>query len=378
MNNLVIANPERLDDQSFKITISEKDYEYQISEDKDVDKVIDKLNKWIERGPDSMGGLYDYIKRSFQLVGEYHEPVIEDELPMEEPEPEFELPSEGKDLDEVQSNELEFLVDIISNSEVNITLGEFSAVFNLSGNADDFEAGLTDLIKEEMTLKDRIDLNTFLVKELDTDNSVDIYNLSELVLDPEFEIVNSLDDLETDEESMEEPIEDTSSEEGSEEEIQSEEVPNEDISDEEQEGSDEIVDSQSVEGSILTETPELFDIEFDSLEDEEESFTLEDLLINEDFLNSLRDLGLSLFKFTNKDNQLDNLYFVGGVNSEDGSLYSLTYKMGESYITLDREFEDLSTNEYELSNIEDLSVVTNYIGNLLDLVYSRDLGENYE
>ena len=160
MNNLVIANPERLDDHSFKISISGKDYEYEISEDKDIDKVIAKLVQWISRGEDSFGGLYDYIKRSFQLVGEYEEPVIEEDVPEE---PVFELPSEGKDLDEVQSNELEFKVDIVSSNEVNISLGEFSAVFCLSGNVDNFETELRDLVKEDMTLKDRIDLNTFLV-----------------------------------------------------------------------------------------------------------------------------------------------------------------------------------------------------------------------
>lgn len=52
--------------------------------------------------------------------------------------------------------------------------------------------------------------------------------------------------------------------------------------------------------------------------------------------------------------------------------------MGDSYSTLDGEFEDLSTNEYELSNIEDLTIVTNYLGRLLDLVYNRELGEDNE
>ena len=69
--NLEISQPERLDDSSFKITISGNDYEYQISEDKDIDKVIDKINTWLERGPEANGGLYDYIKRSFKLIGPY-------------------------------------------------------------------------------------------------------------------------------------------------------------------------------------------------------------------------------------------------------------------------------------------------------------------
>lgn len=445
MNNLVIANPERLDDQSFKITIAGKDYEYEISEDKDIDKVIAKLVRWISRGDDSFGGLYDYIKRSFQLVGEYEEPVVEDELPEE---PKSILPSDGQDLDDVQSNELEFKVDLLSSSEVSVSLGEFSAVFSLAGNADNFETELRELVKDEMTLKDRIDLNTFLVKELDTDNSVDIYNLSGLVLDPNFEIVSSVEGEEltdlavdgehevpdivigdtTDEvdvpsndaevvdtegvvsdEDAEDDLEDEAL--NAEEDLTDDYEPSEDEESEENDSDEEDgEDSKSKKkskkskkskkkskkskkesydafGNLLTED-EMFDgvidlpvepTEIDFTDEEvEEKFTLEDLIVSEDFLSSLRDLGLSLFKFTNKDNNLENLYFVGGINSNDGTLYTLTYQMGDSYSTLDGEFEDLSTNEYELSNIEDLTIVTNYLGKLLDLVYNRELGEDNE
>ena len=421
MNNLVIANPERLDDQSFKITIAGKDYEYEISEDKDIDKVIAKLVQWISRGDDSFGGLYDYIKRSFQLVGEYEEPVVEDELPEE---PASILPSDGQDLDAVQSNELEFKVDILSSSEVSVSLGEFSAVFSLAGNADNFETELRELIKDEMTLKDRIDLNTFLVKELDTDNSVDIYNLSGLVLDPNFEIVSSVEgeeltDLAVDGEHEVSDINigDTTDEVNvpsddievvDTEEVVSDEDTEDDLEDEALNAEEDLTDdyepsededskpkkkskkskkeSVNVSGNPLTEDEVFGDIDFtvepteiDFTDEEiEEKFTLEDLIVSEDFLSSLRDLGLSLFKFTNNDNKLENLYFVGGVNSNDGSLYTLTYQMGDSYSTLDGEFEDLSTNEYELSNIEDLTVVTNYLGKLLDLVYNRELGEDNE
>ena len=392
MNNLVIANPERLDDQSFKITIAGKDYEYEISEDKDIDKVIAKLVQWISRGEDSFGGLYDYIKRSFQLVGEYEEPVVEDEIPEE---PESILPSDGQDLDDVQSNELEFKVDILSSSEVSVSLGEFSAVFSLAGNADNFETELRELIKDEMTLKDRIDLNTFLVKELDTDNSVDVYNLSGLVLDPNFEIVSSVEgeeltDLAVDGEHEVSDIfiddttdeVDVSSDEA--EVVDAEEDLKDDYeSDEDIEGSKSKKESCNTFGNLLTED-EMIDlpVEFTEIdftdEEVEDKFTLEDLIVSEDFLGSLRDLGLSLFKFTNKDNKLENLYFVGGINGNDGTLYTLTYQMGDSYSTLDGEFEDLSTNEYELSNIEDLTIVTNYLGKLLDLVYNRELGEDNE
>lgn len=441
MNNLVIANPERLDDHSFKISISGNDYEYEVSDDKDIDKVIAKLIQWISRGEDSFGGLYDYIKRSFQLVGEYHEPVVEETV---QEEPSFELPSDGKDLDDIQSNELEFKVDILSNSEVSISLGEFSAVFTLSGNVDNFETELKDLIKEDMSLKDRIDLNTFLVKELDTDNSVDIYNLSGLVLDPDFEIVSdesinssdedttdidtndaldftsvdvpedsvSIDDIDLDvEESVEDDFDevlidsDEQDEDSEEDEDLDDEPDEEEDSDEEpkkkktkkkstkkssksKKKSKSKKESVEVSGSILSEDLDdislsdtqvsNIDIDFDIDSDGDVALTFEDLISSDDFLSSLKDLGLSLFKISSNKGDLDSLYFIGGVNSNDGSIYTLTYQMGDSYITLDGEFEDLSTNDYELSNIKDLSVVTDYLGKLLDLVYSRDLGEDNE
>lgn len=442
MNNLVIANPERLDDHSFKISISGNDYEYEVSDDKDIDKVIAKLVQWISRGEDSFGGLYDYIKRSFQLVGEYHEPVVEETVPEE---PSFELPSDGKDLDDIQSNELEFKVDILSNSEVSISLGEFSAVFILSGNVDNFETELKDLIKDDMSLKDRIDLNTFLVKELDTDNSVDIYNLSGLVLDPDFEIVSdesiyssdgadetndidvsldstsievpedsiSIDDIDLDvEESVEDNFDEVLIDSDEQDEDSEEEEDLDDESDEEEDSDEESKKKkktkkkstkksskskkkskskkESVEfnGSVLSEDLDdislsdtqvsNIDIDFDIDSDSDTTLTFKDLISSDDFLSSLRDLGLSLFKISSNKGNLDSLYFIGGVNSNDGSIYTLTYQMGDSYITLDGEFEDLSTNDYELSNIEDLSVVTDYLGKLLDLVYSRDLGEDNE
>lgn len=441
MNNLVIANPERLDDHSFKISISGNDYEYEVSDDKDIDKVIAKLVQWISRGEDSFGGLYDYIKRSFQLVGEYHEPVIEETVPEE---PSFELPSDGKDLDDIQFNELEFKVDILSNSEVSISLGEFSAVFTLSGNVDNFETELKDLIKEDMSLKDRIDLNTFLVKELDTDNSVDIYNLSGLVLDPDFEIVSdesinssdedttdldandaldftsvdvpedsiSIDDIDLDvEESVEDDFDEVLIDSDEQDEDSEEDEDLDDGSDEEEDSDEESKkkktkkkstkksskskkkskskkESVEVGGSVLSEDLDdislsdtqvsNIDIDFDIDSDGDIALTFRDLISSDDFLSSLRDLGLSLFKISSNKGNLDSLYFIGGVNSNDGSIYTLTYQMGDSYITLDGEFEDLSTNDYELSNIEDLSVVTDYLGKLLDLVYSRDLGEDNE
>lgn len=441
MNNLVIANPERLDDHSFKISISGNDYEYEVSDDKDIDKVIAKLVQWISRGEDSFGGLYDYIKRSFQLVGEYHEPVVEETVPEE---PSFKLPSDGKDLDDIQSNELEFKVDILSNNEVSISLGEFSAVFTLSGNVDNFETELKDLIKEDMSLKDRIDLNTFLVKELDTDNSVDIYNLSGLVLDPDFEIVSdesinssdedntdvdtnvdldftsvevpedsiSIDDIDLDvEESVEDDFDEVLIDSDEQNEDSEEDEDLDDESDEEEDSDEEPKKKktkkkltkksskskkkskskkESVEfnGSVLSEDLDdislsdtqvsNIDIDFDIDSDGDVALTFEDLISSDDFLSSLKDLGLSLFKISSNKGDLDSLYFIGGVNSNDGSIYTLTYQMGDSYITLDGEFEDLSTNDYELSNIKDLSVVTDYLGKLLDLVYSRDLGEDNE
>ena len=85
MENLIIENPTKLTDTSFKITINGKDFEYEISDDKNIDSVIEKLNTWIDRGEDSFGGLYDYIKNTFKLVGEYEEPVedLEDDIDLD-------------------------------------------------------------------------------------------------------------------------------------------------------------------------------------------------------------------------------------------------------------------------------------------------------
>ena len=415
---LVIVNPEVLDDKSFKINISGKDYTYEISEDKDIDKVVNKISTWIDRGPNAMGGLYDYIKRSYKLVGEYQEPIVEDEGMEDEGPEEQVLPSEDVDLDETLENVLDIVVEEVSKTEVKLTIGEFDAVFTVVGSMTTFLDELSVLIKEDMTLLDREKLNVFLLKGLETDVMEDFYNLSGIITDESFELVSSLEvDEEPEDETIEEPVVEEPVEESvlveaddvkdlrnkirdgyaKIKEIQEKESiknPNkrvEDIQtketikimkdirawgdelDELRDRRKDLTEADDVSGDIL-----LGDVQVEELpevsQESEEDISVEDLAASESFISKLSDLGLSLFRIKSKDMKEDStLFFIGGVNSSNGSLYSLSFDFGVPYISLGEDFKSLKGNAYELNNFGDMETVTKFIDKLLSIVYNKEL-----
>lgn len=387
--NLEISQPERLDDSSFKITISGNDYEYQISEDKDIDKVIDKINTWLERGPEANGGLYDYIKRSFKLVGSYEEPITEEE-PVEE-NPEVDLPSDNTDTDEIvdETNMLEFDVHI-DEQDVSISLNDWTGSFTIIDNDEDFVDILHENINEEMTLKDRTNLLIQLIRNLDADNLTDYYNLINLILNNEVDIVddidkveepveeepedvdldvsNGLDDAEP-ESDTEEPAGETEPEElNASEHFETKIVINEDDSETTWASYGKPI-SIDMHDQDLQEPVQIYNNEADT---ESEELTLDSLIDNEAFIEDLINLDLSLFKIT-KDN--DILYFIGGINNK-GNKFSLSYNNNET-VELTNQFDELKNLDSCLNNIEDLSVVTAYIEKLLNFVYNKDLKGDY-
>lgn len=361
MDSLIIENPVRLTDTSFKITINGQDFEYEISEEKDIDAVIDKLNSWIDRGEESFGGLYDYIKRTFKLVGEYEEPI--EEAPEDEIDNGPELvgtPSDSVDVDEPVANQLDINVNV-EEKEVTISINEWSAIFTI---LDDDDIAFTDMLEEyindEMTLKDRTDLIVELARKLQADDPVDFYNLFNLILDTGVDIVNSFDEVE--EESLqsetptvEEPVGDldTSVEEPNFEE--SEEIEGNQIN-------EDFYEENTGEEMVAGEPAE-------EIEEEPEEITLNDLINNEGFINDLIKLDLSLFELTNKDNE--KIYFIGGINNR-GNKFSLSYTT-EPPIELTDQFNELKNKDVCLNNIEDLNTVVDYINKLLDVVYNKEL-----
>lgn len=354
MDNLIIENPVKLTDTSFKITINGQDFEYEISEEKDIDAVIEKLNNWISRGEESFGGLYDYIKRTFKLVGEYEEPVEEMPEDMVSDEPELvDIPSDLVDADEPVANQLDIDVNI-EDKEVTISINEWSAIFTI---LDDDDVAFTDMLEEyvndEMTLKDRTELIVELARKLQADDPVDFYNLFNLILDTGVEIVNSFDEIEDNEE-----FEPTSIENNSYEEIESIEEP-------------EFEESEEVTGEIIEE--DFHDESNDTVTDleDDEHITLEGLINNEGFIDDLIKLDLSLFELTNKDDE--KIYFVGGINNK-GNKFSLSYTT-EPPIELIDSFDELKDKEVCLNNIEDLNTVIDYINKLLDIVYNKKLAD---
>lgn len=364
MNSLIIENPTKLTDTSFKITINGNDYEYEISEEKDIDKVIEKLNTWIGRGPESFGGLYDYIKRTFQLVGEYQEPVEEEAIEDIEEGPSVEIPSDEKDIDEVEEDQLELTVNI-EDDKVKISLEEWTGSFKV----DDVEA-FTDTIneytKDEMTLKDRTELAVQLIKIMDADDMTDFYNLINLLLNTEVDIVDSLDKIE--EEPIEEPVNEPT------EEPETSEEPSETGEPEEETPEETREESVEVDGNILQED----DNEFNLYSDEEElveetaKLTIDDLIKDETFLNDLIDLDLSFFKITKEDEvEHQVIYFIGGIN-EVGNKFSLSYST-EKPIELLGQFDDLKDLNVCLNNIEDLNTVVDYISKLNEIVYNKEM-----
>lgn len=341
MDNLIIENPTKLTDTSFKITINGEDFEYEISEEKDIDAVIDKLDQWIDRGEDSFGGLYDYIKKTFKLVGKYEEPV-EEFTDMEEPieEPEIDLPSDLVNPEEPVANQLDLNVDIEEN-EVQISINEWSAKFTINDTEDEkFTDMLTQYVKDEMTLKDRTELIIELAKTLEANDIVDFYNLINLILDTGVEIVNSFDEVEEPEEEVEEaPLEGPAI----------------------QEESEELGDLEEPEEEVTNE--------------EDDKLTLEELIGDNSFIQDLIKLDLSLFEIVNRKTN-DKIYFIGGIN-DIGNKFSLSYTT-EPPIELLGQFDELKDIPECLNNIEDLDTVVDYVNKLLDIVYNKELGDMEE
>ena len=365
MDSLIIENPVRLTDTSFKITINGQDFEYEISEEKDIDAVIDKLNNWIDRGEESFGGLYDYIKRTFKLVGEYEEPIEEAPEDVIGNGPELvDIPSDSVDVDEPVANQLDINVNV-EDKEVTISINEWSAIFTI---LDDDDTAFTDMLEEyindEMTLKDRTDLIVELARKLQADDPVDFYNLFNLILDTGVDIINSFDEVE------EEPVQP---------ETPAIEEPTEDLNTPVEEPVEEpdFEESEKIEGNQINENfyeentgEEIVAGEpAEEVEEEPEEITLDDLVNNEGFISDLVKLDLSLFELTNKDNE--KIYFIGGINNR-GNKFSLSYTT-EPPIELIDQFNELKNKEVCLNNIEDLNMVVDYINKLLDIVYNKEL-----
>ncbi len=383
--SLQIENPYKISENAFVITVNGQEYEYEIPEDKDIDQVVERIEQWLERGEDAWGGLYDWIKASFKMVGEYEQPIEEDdsedtEDPLLSPEEgplTVDIPSDVNDVNEVISEdkalELEFKIE---EDNVNISIDDWSADFEIIDTTEDFTDILDERVKDEMTLRDRTLLIVDLIRGLDTEDEVNYYNLINLLLNTDIKIVDSFE--KADEESTENSVEP----EPVSEPTNIEEQPSEDkFNYEPVEG---LADSETltIKGSYKkalveeglwdgTQTgPETIqDTEVDDTT-EEEKLELEDLVVNKSFIDDLISLELSLYAITSQDKK-KTLYFIGGID-ERGSKYSLSYSNREP-IEIPDTFEECDKMEVCLNNIEDLNTVVDYIDKLLGIVYNQEI-----
>lgn len=383
--SLQIENPYKISENAFVITVNGQEYEYEIPEDKDVDQVVERIEQWLERGEDAWGGLYDWIKASFKMVGEYEQPIeeddgenIEDPLLSSEEEPlTVDIPSDVNDVNEIidegKALELEFKIE---EDNVNISIDDWSADFEIIDTTEDFTDILHERVKEEMTLRDRTLLIVDLMRGLDTEDEVNYYNLINLLLNTDIEIVDSFEKAE------EENVEPSVEPEPVIEPTNVEEQPSEDKFD--YEPVEGLADSETltIKGSYKKALVEdgLWDgtqtgpetIQDIDVEDavEEEKLELEDLVINKSFIDDLISLELSLYAITSQDKK-KTLYFIGGIN-ERGSKYSLSYSNSEP-IEIPDTFEECDKMEVCLNNIEDLNKVVDYIDKLLGIVYNQEI-----
>lgn len=383
--SLQIENPYKISENAFVITVNGQEYEYEIPEDKDVDQVVERIEQWLERGEDAWGGLYDWIKASFKMVGEYEQPIeeddgenIEDPLLSSEEEPlTVDIPSDVNDVNEIidegKALELEFKIE---EDNVNISIDDWSADFEIIDTTEDFTDILHERVKEEMTLRDRTLLIVDLMRGLDTEDEVNYYNLINLLLNTDIEIVDSFEKAE------EENVEPSVEPEPVIEPTNIEEQPSEDKFD--YEPVEGLADSEmlTIKGSYKKALVEdgLWDgtqtgpetIQDIDVEDavEEEKLELEDLVINKSFIDDLISLELSLYAITSQDKK-KTLYFIGGIN-ERGSKYSLSYSNSEP-IEIPDTFEECDKMEVCLNNIEDLNTVVDYIDKLLGIVYNQEI-----
>lgn len=383
--SLQIENPYKISENAFVITVNGQEYEYEIPEDKDIDQVVERIEQWLERGEDAWGGLYDWIKASFKMVGEYEQPIEEDDsedtedslLSPEEGPLTVDIPSDVNDVNEVISEdkalELEFKIE---EDNVNISIDDWSADFEIIDTTEDFTDILDERVKDEMTLRDRTLLIVDLIRGLDTEDEVNYYNLINLLLNTDIKIVDSFE--KADEESTENSVEP----EPVSEPTNTEEQPSEDkFNYEPVEG---LADSETltIKGSYKkalveeglwdgTQTgPETIqDTEVDDTT-EEEKLELEDLVVNKSFIDDLISLELSLYAITSQDKK-KTLYFIGGID-ERGSKYSLSYSNREP-IEIPDTFEECNKMEVCLNNIEDLNTVVDYIDKLLGIVYNQEI-----
>ena len=398
MNNLQIENPYKISDSSFAITINGKQYEYEIPVDKSIDKIIDRIETWISRGEDSWGGLYDWIKASFKMVGEYEEPIEEDEEQEDIEDPlladsnidnSISIPSEDVDtnqvIDEEHALELEFKIE---EDNVNIGIEDWAADFEIIDNTEDFKDTLQEEIKEEMTLKDRTRLLIDIVRNLDTDDEVNFYNLINLLLNTDIEVISTFDnidqqDLDAESDTNQNNIEqNTNINDNTEQDIN---IDNDNLNSEDQTEQDReqpsVNDSEiiTIKGSFKkklvedslwnTKQPNIQDREsMGDSNDQDTCTTLDDIINNEGFIDDLINLNLSLFALTDQGKK-ETLYFIGGIN-EKGEKYSLSYQ-GDKPVEIPQTFDECRKMSSCLNNIEDLNAVISYIDRLLSVVYNQ-------
>lgn len=382
--SLQIENPYKISENAFVITVNGQEYEYEIPEDKDIDQVVERIEQWLERGEDAWGGLYDWIKASFKMVGEYEQPIEEDdsedtEDPLLSPKEgplTVDIPSDVNDVNEVISEdkalELEFKIE---ENNVNISIDDWSADFEIIDTTEDFTDILDERVKDEMTLRDRTLLIVDLIRGLDTEDEVNYYNLINLLLNTDIKIIDSFEKAEESTENSVEP-------EPVSEPTDVEEQPSEDkFNYEPVEG---LADSEilTIRGSYKKALVEegLWDgtqtgpetIQDTKVEDttEEDKLELEDLVVNKSFIDDLISLELSLYAITSQDKK-KTLYFIGGID-ERGSKYSLSYSNREP-IEIPDTFEECDKMEVCLNNIEDLNTVVDYIDKLLGIVYNQEI-----
>lgn len=371
--NLQIENPYRISDNAFVITINGQQYEYEIPEDKDVDRIIERIETWLSRGEDSWGGLYDWIKASFKMVGEYEQPIEEDDDGMEDPllapslddeAPSVDIPSDVVDTNEVieeeNALELEFRIE---EDNVNISIDDWAADFEIIDTTENFTDTLQDKIKEEMTLKDRTSLLVELIRNLDTEDEVNYYNLINLLLNTDIEVVDSLDEDQQEPENeldVEQPTDEL--EQPTPEQVNDSEIITIKGSYKKALIEDSLWDqneTNAVHGAIQ---------DIDNTDDDNTELSLDDLVINDSFLEDLVTLNLSLYAITDNDKE-STIYFIGGINDR-GDKYSLSYSDSEP-IDIPDTFDECRQMDVCLNNIKDLNTVIEYIDRLLEIVYNQ-------
>lgn len=355
-------------ENTFSVGISGEEVSYE-ADSEDLEHVVNKINKWISKGADRWGGLYNWINRNFKRTPSesvddslYKDTVLTEETPEEEEE---------------------FIVDVQDNGDVNFTIKgvELDTVPLASVDTEEILQSLRDQI-DEGTQDSFAEVLAVILRNFDVKDMTqlsEVFNAISLTA-PE-EDLNTDDSTEEPidtEEPVEEPVEEPTDTEDTADDSNTEEPVGESLK---EFGEVQAPDTQPGLGGLnLDSGVEIAtaDVEDDSIEGEEvgDSFVDKDEFL-EVITPVIKDLDMRLLKITKDDRPDEELYLVGTVNPDTAKIEYLTYDDSDMFEELPITFDEVVDLDivFDFNSEEKCNKVKDYLNQKSEELFGEEVSK---